>query len=527
MNDPKKNNTLLGCVGIVVLMIMILGCVMEASGIKPWVPPSSLPISANASTSIPQAPAVKENPSSTTPAPAWKQPTRQPDSPFESPTPDPPHVMPTLRSASVQYTVKQGDTLRIIAARFGVDLSAMIEANQLVNPDLLSVGQNLVIPPPKPGAAGPGFKIIPDSELVYGPTTVGFDIAAFIQSQKGYLVGYSETVDGDPLNSAQIIQRIAYQYSVNPRLLLAFIEYQSGWVTNSHPSTQDMDYPLGLVDASHKGLARQLNWAANALNQGYYLWKVNGLSAYILSDGTYVPVNNSINAGTAGVQNALSLLYSKSDWERAVSSNGLYKTFSAFFGYPFDYTLDPLVPHNLSQPEWILPFEPGVSWSFTGGPHGGWGEGSAWAALDFAPPGEGRGCVTSDAWVTAAAAGKIVRSHNGEVMEDLDGDGYEQTGWALLYMHIEARDRVAVGTVVHPGDRIGHPSCEGGISSGTHTHLARRYNGEWIPADGPIPFNLSGWISKGDGTEYDGTLSKNGQVIEAWADNRPENKIHR
>jgi hypothetical protein len=36
-------------------------------------------------------------------------------------------------------------------------------------------------------------------------------------------------------------------------------------------------------------------------------------------------------------------------------------------------------------------------WSFTGGPHGGWDSGSAWSALDFAPPGEGAGCVTNDA----------------------------------------------------------------------------------------------------------------------------------
>jgi len=44
------------------------------------------------------------------------------------------------------YTVKSGDTLTKIAARFGVKLSALISANRLPNPNLLRVGQVLTIP---------------------------------------------------------------------------------------------------------------------------------------------------------------------------------------------------------------------------------------------------------------------------------------------------------------------------------------------------------------------------------------------
>jgi murein DD-endopeptidase MepM/ murein hydrolase activator NlpD len=129
--------------------------------------------------------------------------------------------------------------------------------------------------------------------------------------------------------------------------------------------------------------------------------------------------------------------------------------------------------------------------------------------------------------VTAVSDGVILRAENGAVIQDLDDDGQEQTEWTVLYMHIETRDRVEVGARLKAGDRIGHPSCEGGFSNGTHVHLARRYNGEWIPADTTLPFNLDGWISSGDGNEYNGWLTKNGQTVEAWDARKAENQINR
>mgnify|MGYP001817902260 FL=1 len=62
-----------------------------------------------------------------------------------------------------------------------------------------------------------------------------------------------------------------------------------------------------------------------------------------------------------------------------------------------------------------------------------------------------------------------------------------------------------VDTRVDVGDPIGHPSCEGGFSESTHLHFARKYNGEWIAADGPLPLILSGWQVFSSGAEYEGT----------------------
>jgi hypothetical protein len=45
--------------------------------------------------------------------------------------------------------------------------------------------------------------------------------------------------------------------------------------------------------------------------------------------------------------------------------------------------------------------------------------------------------------------------------------------------------------------------------------MVRKYNGEWIAADGPLAFNLSGWVSfKGD-KPYEGKLVRKDAVVVA------------
>jgi hypothetical protein len=80
---------------------------------------------------------------------------------------------------------------------------------------------------------------------------------------------------------------------------------------------------------------------------------------------------------------------------------------------------------------------------------------------------------------------------------------------------VATNDRVAKGEWVEQDGRIGHPSCEGGVSTGTHVHIARKYNGEWVIADGPIPFVLSGWTVYAGDRPYQGKLVKGDQVITA------------
>lgn len=447
--------------------------------------------------------------------------------PRYTPTPDSPHPIPGLRSGEDEHTVQPGDTLGQIAQRYNVSVAEIAEANQMADINVLAIGQVLVIPEPAPTVTGPNFKIIPDSELVASPMTANFDVAEFIQAQNGYLSRHREEVGGQTLWGFQIVKLVARDYSLNPRILLAVLEYQGDWVTNPNPRTESMKYPLDWRDPNREGLYLQLSWAANMLNRGFYWWRSNQVATWFLTDNAVVPIDPTINAGTAAVQYLFSHFYGYQTWERTVTGEGLFSIYEDLFGYPFDYSYEPVVPEGIAQPEMLLPFERGVAWAFTGGPHGGWADGAAWGALDFAPFVEERGCFTSDEWVVAVADGLIVRSEDGAVVQDLDSDGKEQTGWTVLYMHIESRDRVPEGTFLKAGERVGHPSCEGGFTNGTHTHIARRYNGEWLDAEHPTPFVLDGWVAIGTDNEYDGYLEKGDDKIEAFDGTAEWNLIQR
>jgi LysM repeat protein len=72
-------------------------------------------------------------------------------------TPVPPPPPPPQQQT---YVVVPGDTLTKIAARFGTTVAALVQANNIVNPNLIFVGQVLVIPgtvaPPPPVVPTPG-----------------------------------------------------------------------------------------------------------------------------------------------------------------------------------------------------------------------------------------------------------------------------------------------------------------------------------------------------------------------------------
>ncbi len=434
------------------------------------------------------------------------------------PLPTQGQIIPPSEDPSILYYTVAGDSLPVVSLRFGVNMDEIKSPEQIERKGLIPPGQLLIIPN-RLGETSARTKLLPDSEVTFSPSTIDFDIHGFVDAAGGYLAGYSQYLATTGMTSgADVIARIALEYSVNPRLLLAFLEYQSGWVYGTPADQNAIDYPMGHRDETKKGLYLQAAWFASRVMDGYYGWKEGRLLVVSFEDGSVLRLAPELNSGSVGLMNAFTYLYDYEDWAYLLYGE---ENFFSYYETMFDNAwiraqqVEPLIPADVFQPEMILPFEPNIKWAFTGGPHAAWSAADVWAALDFAPPSAETGCAESPAWVVASMPGLVVRSGNGVVVIDLDGDGYEQTGWTLLYLHIATKNRVPAGTWVEVGDRLGHPSCEGGRSTGTHVHIARRYNGEWVPADGPLPFEMSGWTARAASVAYKGWLMQGTEIIYA------------
>ncbi len=431
-----------------------------------------------------------------------------------------PSATSTASMTSVLYVSQSGDSLDAIAAHFEVGVDAISYTGQIPETGFLSPGTALVVQVARTEEpVSPSTKLLPDSEVIYSPSAVDFDVDAYVAAAGGKLASYREYLSITGWTSgSQVVQRIAYESSINPRLLLALLQYHGGWVEGQPFPDVDENLPLGYSDPLYHGVYQQMRLAIQDLAAGYYGWRRGILTDLTFVDGSTLRISPDLNAGTVAIQYYFASRMNYSDWQAAIDpETGFVALHEEMFGDPWlrDDAVKPLITSSMRQPDFSLPFEVGRLWSLTGGPHPAWEQESVYAALDFAPAMAVSGCVESTDWVVAIAPGLVVRSGGGYVILDLDGDGYEQTGWVVLYMHIATKDRIAAGTWVDAGTRIGHPSCEGGLATGTHLHIARKFNGEWIGAGGPLPFILSGWEAHYGVAAYKGTLTKADQTITA------------
>ncbi|HEX6306028.1 MAG TPA: hypothetical protein VFZ76_17650 [Anaerolineales bacterium] len=434
-----------------------------------------------------------------------------------TPAPQATFVSPGENEGVYTYLAQSGDTLSALASHFGVETD-QVTSTEIIPPEgYLSPGQVLYVPNVLDEVLS-SAPLLPDSEVIYSPTTVGFRIDTYIAEAGGYLSTYDEEVDGQRMSGTEIVQRVAVETSTNPRLLLAFLEYRSRWVTGQPENSDKEIYPLGFYVPGYRGLYKELSLAAKQLNIGYYGWRLGTLTELLFPDGSIRRLNPNLNAGSVALQYLFSKFYRPNLWEEGLySGDNFLLLHSQMFGNAWERAaaIEPLLTPQIDQPELALPFLPGERWSFTGGPHISWNTGTPSGGLDFSPVTGDPPCSVSSAWVTASGSGVVVRSEHDSLMLDLDGDGYEQTGWVLFYLHVAERDRVPAGTQVSQDDRLGHPSCEGGTATGTHLHLARKYNGEWLPADGPVPFTLSGWRVANGSRYYEGYLIKGDEMVAA------------
>jgi len=413
----------------------------------------------------------------------------------------------------VDYVAQTGDTLPALAARFNTTIDEIRRANPIIPDDATTMppGMPMQIPIYYRPLWGTPFQIIPDAVFVNGPDAASFDASAYIAQSDGWINSYEAWAFNGTRTAGEIVDYVGLNYSVSPKVQLALLEYIAGAFSQPNLTPSAERNVLGLSTNYWTGVYLQLSHASNLLNDSYYRWRSGDLLEFELVDGSLVRPDPWQNAASVALQHFFSQIMGVQEFHRAIGPEGFSLTYQTLFGDP--WIVEPHIPGTLRQPEMLLPFATDKIWAYTGGPHTGWGSLEPWAALDFAPPSTVSGCFPSTVHTTAVADGLVVRDDTGLLILDLDGDGDERTGWAVLYLHIANEGRVPMGTYVQAGDPLGFPSCEGGRSTGTHIHIARKYNGEWIEADGPVAFVLSGWQPIRGEAPYKGWLVKDGVMV--------------
>ena len=146
---------------------------------------------------------------------------------------------------------------------------------------------------------------------------------------------------------AEIIDYVAMNFSISPRLLLSLLEYQDGALSLPGLPEESRQYPLGYQDWQHKGLYLQLVWAANLLNNGYYNWRNGDLVEFDHLDGTQERPDPWQNAASVAIQYYFSRLIDGDQYARAVAQDGFALSYAELFGDPWQ-SVNPHIPGSLT-----------------------------------------------------------------------------------------------------------------------------------------------------------------------------------
>ena len=158
-----------------------------------------------------------------------------------------------VNTAPILYYAQAADTLRVVAVRFGVKPEEITSPEPIPETSFINPGQLLIIPRRLSNTTS-SQHILPDSEVVFSPSAVNLNIQDFADQSGGYLKSFDEWHKSTGTQSgASIIVRVALENSINPRLLLALLEYHSqlGLWQPRHPG------PDRLSAGSHPALGQR------------------------------------------------------------------------------------------------------------------------------------------------------------------------------------------------------------------------------------------------------------------------------
>ncbi len=360
--------------------------------------------------------------------------------------------------------------------------------------------------------------LVADGQFVWGPNVGNFNIEAFLNRLDSPLAPYAKSIES-----------WARYYTINPRVVLALLESNYGFVSSLDPSTNP-DTVHQIIEETSADLSLafyQHMYELGARRKGRAPLFAQNSQSFKFEDGTLAELTWSPSSASY----ALVALESKGRLlnpglsAQAIGGIGDFKT---AFGYFFPDT-DPLDSSNNLEPDtpppddyFQLPFPFGATWTFSG-VHS-WSGGDAYpdrSSLDFSTPWTNYPDVPYKNTVAAAPGDKVILDPNPAITDipcwvEIDHGG----GWSTHYYHL-----VNLGSSgpVGPASRnqliggIGEETCNGGWASGPHVHFALFYNGAPYDLEG---LKLSGWtIHAGPGDEnpyFSGSIERDGVTLSPW-----------
>lgn len=158
-----------------------------------------------------------EGPGSTVTVPAEETPAASPEvsasvtpplSADETPSPLPTQPPAPPSAEGVEHVVAWGETISLIASRYGVTAEDIAAANNLTNPNLIRAGDVLIIPGVAAPSPQPGVHIVRRGETLrsiasmYGITVDALALANGIANPNYIWVGQSLTIPGGSATQA-------------------------------------------------------------------------------------------------------------------------------------------------------------------------------------------------------------------------------------------------------------------------------------------------------------------------------------
>lgn len=379
----------------------------------------------------------------------------------------------------IDYEIKEGDTLYSIAQQHGVSTLSVIAANDFANPDLILPGQHVTIPTDANGSTPSDVTItVADGDTVgnlaehYGISSAAIVIANSLSNPNLIVVGQSLVIPGGG-GSASANSTATYA-STSATSSSDSGSSQASTANDATVTVQDGDTINKLAD--HYGVSAASIISANSLSDPNMI--IVGQSLKI-PGGAAQPATNTNNgaadnSGGKGGQSSTAQLDSASTSTPVATQPSAPPT-PAPTATPEPTPAPTPPPAPAASQGFVWPVQGTITQNF--GP----------TSLGLEPAYEGyahfhQGLDIANSMYTpihAAGAGTVIfagwsNSGYGFCVKIDHGNGL-----VTLYGHMAQQPSVGVGETVSAGQQIGVMGSTG-ASTGPHTHFAVLKDGVWV-----------------------------------------------